>query len=504
MSEKFCDILILGSELSGLIAGAFLAKRGLSVTVLNPDHDVGLEEKNIQPNLISHLDGRLFKTILGRLSILDSELGVVNRYETPYQVVLPDHRIDVTVSRDRFYRELKREFPDQADAVRSFYLSLDEIDRSLDSEKFQDFILPRGLFKRFQFAKFIKQNHLDLTIGDWMETLNLNGEIASFIQAQIKFLSGLHTDAPFSYPLAKLLANQNSVLFDVKGGIGQLKKLFMNKIEAYSGKVKNDVAIEGLLIEKRKVKGVKLEGFEGMIASRYLIWNQPTREIETWLPKNFLSRWLIRRVKKIRPKFNRFSVQYEVDPEVIPVGMKGNVLFVRDPKQPLSGPNFLHLHFYYPAEPEGAKGERRLIVTYLLETEALDKPEADFEAIHEALTRALHELMPFSEGKIRLIFPASGQPHSGELLFPLEESDFERFKMNAAQNPIYEVKPRVFQDLFPFGNRTPYKNLLLTGSEILACLGLEGSFLLGLKTLDLIWEDYEKGKKKAIRQRRIA
>src|SRR4029450_4673994 len=192
MSEKFCDILILGSELSGLIAGAFLAKRGLSVTVLNPDHDVGLEEKNIQPNLISHLDGRLFKTILGRLSILDSELGIVNRFETPYQVVLPDHRIDVTVSRDRFYRELKREFPDQADSVRSFYLSLDELDRTLDSEKFQEFVLPRGLFKRFRFAKFIKQNHLDLTISDWMETLNLNGDIASFIQAQIKFLSALH------------------------------------------------------------------------------------------------------------------------------------------------------------------------------------------------------------------------------------------------------------------------------------------------------------------------
>src|SRR5215813_11857215 len=132
MSEKFCDILIVGCELSGLIAGAFLAKRGLTVTVLNTDHDVGIEEKNIQPNLISHLDGRLFKTILGRLSILDSELGIVNRYDTPYQVVLPDHRIDVTVFRDRFYKELKREFPDQADSIRSFYVSLDELDQSLD------------------------------------------------------------------------------------------------------------------------------------------------------------------------------------------------------------------------------------------------------------------------------------------------------------------------------------------------------------------------------------
>src|SRR4029450_8881319 len=152
------------------------------------------------------------------------------------------------------------------------------------------------------------------------------------------------------------------------------------------------VAIEGLLIEKRKAKGVKLAGFEGMIASRYMIWNQPTREIETWLPKNFLSRWLIRRVKKIQPKFNRFSLQYKVDPEVIPVGMKGNVLYVKDPKQPLTGPNFLHLHFYSPTQSVGSKGQRRFIVTYLLETEALNKPESDFLPIHDAVIRALHDL----------------------------------------------------------------------------------------------------------------
>jgi len=503
MSEKFCDILIVGCEMPGLIAGAFLAKRGLSVIVLNTDEDVGIQKKNIQPNLISHLDSRLFKTILGRLAIADPEIGIVNRYETPYQVVLPDHRIDVTVSRDRFYRELKREFPDQADAIRSFYLSLDEMEKTLDNEKFQDLLLPQGLFSRFHFSKFIKENRLNLSISDWMETLNLNGEISSFIEAQIKFLSSLHASTPFSFPLAKLLANQNSVLFDVKGGLGQLKKVFLNKIESYSGKLKNDVKIENIVIEKRKVKGVKLGGFEGMTATRYLLWNQPSDQIEPWLPKNFLSRWLVRRIRKVKPKLARFSIQFEVDPEVIPVGMKGNVLYVKDPSQPLMGPNFLHLHFYYPTElEEGAK--RHLIVTYLMDIAALDKPLEHFEPLHHRITEHLTELMPFSEGKIDLIFPKADQVPSGELLFPLEKSDFEIFKMNAAQNPIYETQAKVFQDLFPYSNRTLYKNLILTGPEILSSLGFEGTFLLGLKTTDLVWTDFEKGKRKAIRQRRIA
>lgn len=340
MSEKFCDILIVGCNLSGLITGVFLAKRGLSVIVLNTDQDVGTQKKNIQPNLISHLDSRLFKTILGRLSIADSELGIVNRYDTPYQVVFPQHRIDVTVQRDRFYKELKREFPDNADAIRSFYLSLDELDRALDNDSFQDLILPRGLFPYFKFNQFIKENHLDLTIADWIKTLNLDPEIASFMEAQIKFLSNLHCEVPFSYPLAKLLANQNSVLFDIKGGIGQLKKLFLSKIESYNGKVKNDIKIENILIEKRRVQGVKLGGFEGMIACKYLLWNQSALALESWLPPNLLSRWVLRKIKKTKPKFARFSIQYEVATDVIPIGMKSNVLFVKDPQQPLVGPNF--------------------------------------------------------------------------------------------------------------------------------------------------------------------
>lgn len=504
MSGKFCDILIVGCELSGLITGVFLAKRGLSVIVINTDHDVGTQKKNIQPNLISHLDSRLFKSILGRLSIADSELGIVNRYDTPYQVVFPNHRIDVTTHRDKFYKELQREFPENAEAIRSFYSSLDELDRSLDNDMLQELILPRGIFPYFKFNKFIKENHLNLNIVDWIKTLNLDPEIGSFMDAQIKFLSNLHCALPFSYPLAKLLANQNSVLFDVKGGIGQLKKLFMSKIETFNGKVKNDIKIENILIEKRKVKGVRLGGFEGMIACKYLLWNQTSSSLEPWLPQNFLSKWLIRKIRKTKPKFARFSIQFEVDSEIIPIGMKSNVLFVKNPKQPLVGPNFLHLHFYYPNEPEGNSAKKTLLVTYLLPHEALTQNDELFDPIHAEIAKYLHELMPFSEGHIDLKFPREDSAPTGELLFPIEESDYEVFKKNAAQNPIYEAEAQKFQDLFPFPHRTIYKNLILTGPEILAALGFEGEFLLGLKTTDLIWSDFEKVKKKGIKQRRIA
>ncbi len=504
MSDKVCDILIVGSELSGLITGAFLAKRGLSVTVLNPDQDVETKEKNIQPNLISHLGSKLFKTILGRLAISDSELGIVHRYETPYQVVLPKNRIDVTIQRNSFYRELKREFSDQADSIRSFYLSLDELDHSLNSQQLQDLILPRGLMARFRFSKFIKENHLNLTMSAWLQTFNLNGEVSSFIEAQLKFLSNFHSDTPFSYPLAKLLANENSVLFDLKGGIGQLKKLFLNKIESFSGNIRNDIKLENILLEKRKVKGIKLGGFEGFIGCRYLLWNQPSHQISSSIPQTLFGRWFKWTLRKIKPKYSRFSIQYEIDADVIPVGMKNSVLYVKDPNQPLLGSNFFHLHLYHPSKEENDNFEKRTLnVTYLLESNALEKEESFFESIHQKITTYLHQLIPFSENRISLSFPKQKMENNPDFLFPLEESDFVIFKKNAMQHPIYEDQVKSFQHLFPFSHRTIFKNLILTGPEILASLGFEGEFLLGLKTTDMVWEDFEKAKK-VIRKKKTA
>ncbi|MFO1464780.1 MAG: hypothetical protein U1F66_13515 [bacterium] len=503
MAEQYSDILILGTDLAGLITGAFLAKRGLAVTVLNFDKDVALEKKNIQPNLITHLESRLFKSILGRLSILDHELNIVSRLEVPYQVVLPRHRIDVFRDRERLYRELRREFPQDFENVKSFYETMDHFDATLDAEKLQELILPRGLRARWRFKKFVKETGLDQRVSDYVARLGADREVRSFLEGQLKLLSKTHSEDPFTYQVAKSLSNENCVLFEVKGGIGHLKKIFLEKIEAFGGRVKNEAPVEKVLFEKRKVKGVQLGGFEGMIGCRYLLWNDEIRGLKDFLPKGWRTRGLIKRIDAVTPRHYHFSIQYQLDPEVIPVGMRENLLLIGDPEGELSGANYLHLNIYHPAQND-PQGMAFLTVSYLLPAEKLHEPASYFNDLHGDITRRLKKLMPFSEGKIRLHFPLEQrQSENPELLFSMEKSDFEIFRENATANPVYEVHPKDFGGLFPISHRTPYKNLLLTSPEILAALGFEGKFLLGLKTIDVIWNEVEVGRKKAIKQRKV-
>jgi len=503
MAEQYSDILILGTDLAGLITGAFLAKRGLAVTVLNFDKDVSLEKKNIQPNLITHLESRLFKSILGRLSILDHELNIMARLEIPYQAVLPRHRIDVFRDREKLYRELKREFPQDFENVKAFYESIDHFDATLDSERLQELILPRGLRNRWKFKKFVKETGLDQRISDYLARLGADQEVKAFFEGQLKLLSRTHSENPFTYQIAKSLSNENCVLFEVKGGIGHLKKIFLEKIESYNGRVKNEAPVEKIQFEKRKIKGVQLGGFEGMIGCRYVLWNDEIRGLKNFLPKGWRNRRLVKRIDGITPRHYHFSIQYQLDPSVIPMGMRENVILIGDPESDLTGANYLHLSVYHPAQND-PEGQAYLTVSYLLEAEKLHEPSTFFANLHEEITQRLRKLMPFSDGRLRLHFPLEHKaPENAETLFSMEKSDFEIFRENATANPIYEVQPKDFGGLFPISHQTPYKNLLLTSPEILAALGFEGKFLLGLKTIDMIWSEVEVGRKKAIKQRKV-
>ena len=266
--ERYTDILILGCDLPGLIAGAFLAKRGLSVSVLKFPEKNYFQQKNLQPSLVSHLHTRLFKTILGRLSIADSELGVTQRASTPYQIILPGHRIDVSIFRERFYRELQREFKDQTDLLKNFYLKLDQLDLSVDSERLQQSLFPRGFLDRIKWWQFVKNYHLDFTLSDGLQDTPQHLELRCLIEAQAKFLTSFYSEELFAYPLAKLLANENYALYEVKGGIDHLKQVFLNKIESYSGKIITDFKLEKLIWRRRKVVGADLGSLDGLLKCR--------------------------------------------------------------------------------------------------------------------------------------------------------------------------------------------------------------------------------------------
>src|SRR3989338_11676487 len=160
MLERYCDALIIGTDISGLITAAFLARRGLSVHVLDPEPFVG-HTKEPDPFCVAHLHSKLLRSILGRLNVPEGDIQFLSATESPLQIIFPKKRIEISSNPVTFYEELEREFPDQHEKIKVFYETLARIKHQVESQQLYSLILPTSFRERRKLMRFVKENKLD-------------------------------------------------------------------------------------------------------------------------------------------------------------------------------------------------------------------------------------------------------------------------------------------------------------------------------------------------------
>src|SRR5262249_15351107 len=143
MAADFYDVVIIGSDLAASVAGAVLAHRGFRVLVAG----VNVEEKySIGPYVLPRaplafvgLESPAIKRLLGELNLVQLLRRRLEPNRPAYQLLLPDHPIDVGDDRAR---EIQREWPDMRPAVEGAHARLAEVSSALEGILAQDLILP--------------------------------------------------------------------------------------------------------------------------------------------------------------------------------------------------------------------------------------------------------------------------------------------------------------------------------------------------------------------------
>lgn len=190
METKY-DILIIGSEISGLVSAALLAKKGFRVAIVSGMDGSSVYEKNgytfnERPFFITGLKGGPLGTLFDEIG-LPKDTGI--KGAVPYQVILPDERVDIYEDPKLFHEELRRCFPKEIDKVSDFYNHLsglnEEIRHVMDMNPFSfRLLLPSGIRKGKR------------PLRDLAEGLGLSQRFQSFVRAQISSFSYL--DGPTS------------------------------------------------------------------------------------------------------------------------------------------------------------------------------------------------------------------------------------------------------------------------------------------------------------------
>ena len=482
------EVIILGSDIGGLIAGTYLSKEHHSVLLLkenqyHPFH----EEKGYRFIPFSNFSEKRIKgDLLERVSkdldfpLFMSDLGETRRGETrsknpkekvAFQVILPKSRIDLFCQRSMLQMELEREFPKEIAQIKKFYTEMEELQHLFQVEKTKEGpgsifpIQPRSLIKRWWPFNPLPKGRIDQRLAPFSR------EFREFIKLQLVSWGNLFSDQ-FPISLANsFLFHNGTDEWESEIDLEILREKILKKFFQSGGKIEEIERVER--VEKRWRRGMvlSLKGDARGFRSKFLIFNSPLHRLSTLLGKKgrLLSKW----GERIPPRYVLIPLFLGIREKVIPVGMRELLVSISDLNKHYEGGNLLFLSLSQKGdETEAPDGRRALTVESLMIPEKWDSDS--FAEHQKGVMKHLYYLIPFLEEHIEFMdwdwvnhhFPCWSYPH-----FFYETPSHFQWREGMVPNRIS-------------------KDLYFIGKENFPYLGTEGEILSGLRVAREIAEKY--------------
>jgi phytoene dehydrogenase-like protein len=479
------DVIVFGSQLSGVLAGALLAKRGYRVLHLDPEglgtyyEDRGFElpyAPSVLPSLkrLPQADAALAE--LG----IAIELGrILDGTGNDLQLLFPRSRLDLTSAAARRASEVGREFPDQKESLIAALEATIAIAGATDPF-FKSPLLPlppSGFFERFHLKKAIRAApSLQSEPAHPMEG-ELLGEA---LRALGRFLIYLEDDeagrTARARPVAQVLAGAHRF----PGGAIGLREALRKRLGELGG---DDAGVEGepavveeLLFEGRLFSGVKIAANKNVYRARCLVAGTDVAALAPLVPPRAKKRKLADLFESVRQRRYLFPINLVVRNEGLPLGLKELALIV--PGDEELGPVLLEVA---PARKDGRElpEMRVLCAAAFVSAAEHDASESRLRELAGRIEAATLEIAPFCE------------PHIVARSAPYLDAKNARGN-RLSPHPLLEIGEDPLLGLSGLPQRTPCKNLFLASREVLPGLGLEGEFMAGLRATHLVQEMLRK------------
>ena len=471
------DIVILGSGLGGLIAGAYLSRHYRKILLL--------KEKRYQPSFVregyrfipfsNFSERRLKRSLLQKISRtlnlppvtgdrkdgrkIDSPFRKAKQ-ELAFQVVLPKARVDLFCKRSILRREWKREFSKEADRIENFYKEMERMGpllRRMEAEGDSWSAFPIRFspwIKRWLPFKSLPRERMNEKLSPFSR------EFREFIQLQLISLGNLYSDRFPLYVAGYLLLQDEGEEWISQIDFEGMEKKILEIFALSGGKIEEIEGVEK--IERKWWRGfaLSLKGETRVLRSRFLLLNSPLHRLSYLLGKKEpkLSRWR----EKIQPRHALLPLFLGIDEKVVPVGMRDLLVSILDLEKPYEGGNLLFLHLSPKGDEEWApEGKRAVTVESLVSVEKWNPSSLDEHL--KGVMRHLDHLFPFLEQYMEFADSSWAK---------------EKFLCWSYPHFLYETNHD-----FKWGEGVVpgrlSKNLYFVGKENFPYLGLEGEVLSG-------------------------
>ncbi|MBU8898200.1 desaturase [Corallococcus sp. H22C18031201] len=489
-SRHVYDVIVLGSQLGGALTAALLAKRNHRVLLVEHDgmgpgyeHDGFLlpYAPFVAPPLKAMPAVEEALTELG----LATHVGRALRPHVPeLQLVMPRHRVDLSAEPNRRRAELTREFGDAAEGVLGALAGASAQHEATDAFfKANPQLPPDGFFESWGLKSLIK-NHPGLEA-----TPRLGGDdpAVSLVRGLLPFL--VHLDKPSSplaqsRPLSQVLTAPSTY----PGGMDALRDALTRRLAELGGDVLSRDNASGFIVEElsfdgSKFAGVKLMRSDTLYRASCLVAATDTGALRRLVTDKKHHRALLEHLDQSTPKSILFAVNWVVPEAALPRGL-GELALV-DTQDAELGPLLVQQHPARTApggatkESKDVDGVRVICAGAFVPASARDLGEEHLQGLAARIDEHLERLMPFTVQHRALrsapYLDAGGV--RGSRLMP---------------HPLYAFETEAFLGITGLKQRTPAKNVILAGREVLPGLGLEGELLAGMRAARLVQEMLKK------------
>jgi phytoene dehydrogenase-like protein len=474
MDTNFYDVIVCGAELSGLVAAALLARRGLRVLLLGqesdrPSFEAGGLTLSRAPALLPPLDAQPVARVLTELNCVQ----VVRRRApvlTPgFQVALPRRRFDVLAEREPARRELAREFPNEVDLIEAAMDRLAATSGLLDPPLASELTLPPdGFWERREVARI--EALLPPPGTDLLSPLPPGHPMRAALLVSGALATAFSPADAGTVAEARAFDQGRRGLHRLEGGYAGLHALLLERLEIFSGERRDKVLPVEIVLKRGRAAGIRVRPRDETIGCQHLIWAGPAAAMHA-LSGDKPSRKGRDPAAALRVSGYRYGISLLVTPDAIPEGMANRVFLIADPERPLLEDNAVAVTVGQPAPRD--PGRVPVWAECVLPSLAVEAGPGYLRAMRGRIRNPLARLFPFLSQHLL----ALGSPFDG---LPPEVPGAGKPLPAVAPIPMPAVyaaeRPRAL-DLGVLPHATGIKNLWLAGRENLPGLGLEGELV---------------------------
>lgn len=513
MTQSWYHIVVVGTELAGLVYAALAARMGYRVLVIGQGERPNAYKREgfwflRRPEL--YFGFATSPSVMRALSELSLGLEMKNRpqpLEPAFQVAMPGMRLDVGGVRRLWERDLERELPGAQPRFDAFEQQAAAITRAsnafigpglratpsvarglgIDKAAPMDGIMlpPRGLREKAAFRR-VGEDLDALGVGegdarsDWLGERFDDDRARAVIEAPLSHFSGLLGARLAPVSVARLWTHLRAGLHRFPGGLDGLKQVFIRKVKDLSCDYRPDAFAQRLVMKRGKVTEVVLAERGEAIGCDLVVGNvEPHRVMGLIGPDDRDEGWHAL-VTGREPVAWRLVVNLGVDARVLPRGMAPELVWVRDGRERLTGDNNLWISrpgIGPHSGGDGRPGPGVVQVSALLEARAATPTLGGIQRTVTLAVDAVRGLVPWLDEHLKVVDVPALKPQlrDGKAVEPVIELD--------ELQPVYGDALPDTLGLSAFSPETPYKNMILTGDQLFAGLGFEGACLSALQAI---------------------